>query len=207
MTMTEHSNEEKYRLLTERTQGDYQAFLYDCDGTLANNMMAHKSAYAKVAAVNGLELDTSLIDELAGWPTVMVVSEINSRYGTSFDPVTFATEKSRLFIEEYIEQTQPVSYVVDHLKAHSGKIKIGVVSGGSRKTVTKTLQVLGIYNLVEALVCTGETPRSKPFPDPFLYAAELLNVDPAKCMVFEDGEPGVQAAISAGMDWVRVDKI
>ena len=84
---------------------------------------------------------------------------------------------------------------------------IGVVSGGTRSTVSKTLAVLGITDLIDTLVCAGETPNGKPYPDPFLKAAQDLGVDPAKCMVFEDGIPGVQAAEAAGMKWVRIDEI
>jgi HAD superfamily hydrolase (TIGR01509 family) len=86
-------------------------------------------------------------------------------------------------------------------------VRIGVVSGGRRTTVTRTLTVLGVLPLVEVMVCAGETPHGKPYPDPFLAAASTLGVDPARCMVFEDGDPGVQAAIAAGMKWVRVDQI
>ena len=57
------------------------------------------------------------------------------------------------------------------------------------------------------LVCAGETERGKPYPDPFLMAAEKLGVKPEECFVFEDGDPGVQAAKAAGMQWVRVDQI
>jgi HAD superfamily hydrolase (TIGR01509 family) len=197
---------QKLQALTHLTEG-YDAFLYDCDGTLADNMQAHKDSYVKVAAHHGLDLHPGIIDEFAGLPTVLVVDEINKRYGTSFVPVEFATAKSKLFFEEYIEQTQPIEFVVEHLKAHAGKVRIGVVSGGSRRTVQKTLTVLGILDLVEVLVCAGETPNGKPFPDPFLKAAQELGVAPERCMVFEDGEAGVQAAISAGMKWVRIDKV
>jgi len=112
-----------------------------------------------------------------------------------------------VFYEEYVDHTLPIDFVVDHLKAHAGIVKIGVVSGGSRKTVTKTLQVLGIYDLINVLVCAGETEHGKPYPDPFLSAAEKLGISPADCMVFEDGDAGVQGAIAAGMKWVRIDKV
>lgn len=197
----------KTALLNQLTSGDYEAFLYDCDGTLADNMQAHKDSYVKVAADYGIELNDAIIDELAGWPTVLVAGEISNRYNTPFDPADFAQRKSAVFINEFIEHTQPIDFVVEHLKQHAGKVKIGVVSGGSRKTVSKTLSVLGIDNLLDVLVCAGETPNGKPFPDPFLKAAEILGVNPAKCMVFEDGEPGVRAAEAAGMKWIRVDKI
>jgi HAD superfamily hydrolase (TIGR01509 family) len=201
------SSVSKYDLLLQKINKHYKAFLYDCDGTLADNMQAHKDAYVKVAAQHNISLDPSLIDELAGWPTLSVVEEINKRYHADIDPVSFATLKSGVFFDEYIEHTKPIDYVVQHLKAHAGIEKIGVVSGGSRKTVSKTLTVLGIFPLIDELVCAGETPNGKPFPDPFLRAAELLGVAPEDCLVFEDGDPGVASAVAAGMDWIRVDKI
>jgi len=197
---------EKLELLTKRTEGEYQAFLYDCDGTLADNMMAHKLAYKEVAAKYGVGLDLNMVDEFAGMPTAIFASEITKRYGVPL-PDTFASEKSQIFIDKYIEQTQPISYVAEHLKNHVGKVKIAVVSGGSRKTVTKTLTVLGLIDLVDIMVCAGETPKGKPAPDPFLAAANALGIEPKKCIIFEDAELGVQGAIAAGMDWVRIDQI
>lgn len=200
-------NNIKLQKLNLLTQGDFKAFLYDCDGTLADNMQAHKNSYVKAAKEFGFELDPALIDELAGWPTIAVVGEMSRRYQVSLDVNAFTNRKGNIFFEEYIEHTQPIPFVVDHLKQHAGTIKIGVVSGGRRHTVEKTLSVLGIRELVETLVCAGETENGKPYADPFLKAALELGVAPENCMVFEDGEPGVQAAIAAGMQYIRVDKI
>jgi len=198
--------EEKLALLTNKTTGKYKALLYDCDGTLADNMIAHKLAYKEVAVRYGVDLDTQIIDELAGWPTKLVADEISRRYQVNL-PETFSQEKSALFFEKYIEHTQPIRYVTEHLKKHTGLMRIGVVSGGSRRTVEKTLSVLGLTPYIEILVCAGETPNGKPFPDPFLAAAKLLAVAPEECLVFEDGDPGVTAAVAAGMDWIRIDQI
>ncbi|MBF8965263.1 HAD family phosphatase [Pontibacter sp. FD36] len=200
-------NKRLYEQLLRLTAGDYQAFLYDCDGTLADNMQAHKDTYVKVAAGQGITIDPAIVDEFAGLPIPDVVVEINKRYGSSFDPEAFERTKSELFYHEFISETKPVQFVVDHLVAHAGKVRIGVVSGGSRKMIQKTLEVLQIDHLVEALVCAGDTGKGKPFPDPFLLAAEKLGVAPEHCLVFEDGVPGVQAAEAAGMRWVRVDEV
>lgn len=198
----------RYDKLCALTSGDFQAFLYDCDGTLADNMKAHTAAYVEVAQSRyDIDLDGAIIDELAGWPTVQVCEEIGRRYNRVFDPTQFASAKSQLFYDKYIQETKPVDFVLRHLIDHAGKIKIGVVSGGRRTTVTRTLGILGVTHLVETMVCAGETERGKPFADPFLAAAEQLGVDPARCMVFEDGDAGVQSAIAAGMKWVRVDQL
>jgi HAD superfamily hydrolase (TIGR01509 family) len=201
------SDFEKLEKLTRMTEGNYKAFLYDCDGTLADNIDSHKAAFVKVAAQYGIDLDDSIVVELAGWPTVLVAEEIAKRYNTQFSATDFSLQKSKIFVDQFIEQTLPIPYVVEHLKNHIGKVKIGVVSGGSRSTVSKTLKVIGVDSYLDVLVCAGETERGKPYADPFLKAAETLGVLPGECIVFEDGNPGVQAAEAAGMKWIRVDLI
>jgi HAD superfamily hydrolase (TIGR01509 family) len=205
--MIDTTEMKKLEQLSQLCEGPYKAYLYDCDGTLADNMHSHKAAFVKVADYYNISLDDTLIDELAGWPTVLIAEEIAKRYGTEFDPQLFAEQKSALYKEEFVAGTKPISFMVEHLKNACGKVKIGVVSGGSRATVTKTLKVIGVDKYLDALVCAGETERGKPYPDPFLRAAELLGVKPEECLVFEDGDPGVQAAESAGMKWIRIDKI
>jgi HAD superfamily hydrolase (TIGR01509 family) len=199
--------DDKYQKLVAITDKGFKAFLYDCDGTLADNMQAHKDSYVKVAATYGIELDTSIIDELAGWPTVKVAAEISKRYAVPFDVVAFADAKSKVFFTDFMQNTKPVDFVYKHLIEHAGKVRIGVVSGGSRKTVQRTLETLGIWDKVEVLVGAGDTLHGKPAADPFLLAAEKLGVEPVSCMVFEDGEAGVMSAIAAGMQWVRVDQL
>jgi len=203
----EENNEVKYQALSKLAKGDFEAFLYDCDGTLADNMQAHKDTYVKVASNFGVQIDPEIVDEFAGLPIPLVVEEINKRYKVNLDPIEFEKLKSDLFYNEFIEKTKPISYVVAHLKANAGKTKIGVVSGGSRRMIQKTLEVLGIASQVEVLVCAGETERGKPYPDPFIAAAEKLGVAPINCLVFEDGDPGVKAAEAAGMKWIRIDKV
>lgn len=200
-------NTRKYEKLTASSSGDFKAFLYDCDGTLADNMAAHRATYVAIAKDYGVEIDPAMIDELAGWPVVDVAKEINRRYGSAMDPVEFAARRHRLFVDSYMEQVKPIPFVVKHLIDHVGKVKIAVVSGGERESVEKTLHVIGVLDLVEAIVCAGETPKGKPYPDPFLAAAEALDAPPDQCLVFEDGDPGVKAAEAAGMSWVRIDKI
>lgn len=197
----------KLEQLTLLSAGVYDAFLYDCDGTLADNMEDHKKTYVRVAAEMGHIIDPAIVDELAGWPVGKVVMEMNKRYGSNFDPVLFEKLKYDIFYSEFIDAVKPVDHVAEHLKLHVGKVKIAVVSGSSRPVVTRTLKALGLFDYVDAMVCAGETAMGKPSPDPFLKAADMLGVSPGRCMVFEDGNPGVQSAIEAGMDWIRIDKL
>ncbi|MBB6500076.1 HAD family hydrolase [Pedobacter cryoconitis] len=199
--------ETNFSRLSQLTAGDYEAFLYDCDGTLADNMPAHTETYVEIAKQYGVDMDPAIIDELAGWPILNVVEELNRRYQSEMDPEEFTARKAELYFEHYIGKAQPIIYVTEHLKVNAGRVRIAVVSGGDRRAVQRTLEVIGVSKYVEVLVCAGETPKGKPFADPFLKAAELLGVNPQKCLVFEDGNPGVQAAEAAGMHWVRIDQL
>ncbi|CDS93486.1 MULTISPECIES: HAD family hydrolase [Sphingobacterium] len=196
----------KFNKLNEIAES-YEALLFDVDGTLADNISAHKAAYVATALEYDVLLDDGLIDETAGWPTVAVAKEICIRYNKSFDVQEFSTRKSAIFIERFIQETQPIDYVVEHLKFQIGKKRIAAVSGGSRSTLNITLTVLDVLDKLETLVCAGDTPHGKPSPEPFLLAAERLQIAPSKCLVYEDGVPGVQGALAAGMGAVRIDQI
>jgi beta-phosphoglucomutase-like phosphatase (HAD superfamily) len=97
-----------------------------------------------------------------------------------------------------------VPEVMEHIHMSHGKIPFAVVSGSTRDSVTKSLEVLGILDRFDTLVCAGDYTRSKPDPEPFLIAAERLGVKPEECLVFEDTEMGIQSAKAAGMGWVKV---
>jgi len=196
----------KYTKLSQ-IASSYDALLFDVDGTLADNISAHKAAYVATAAEYGITLDPDLIDETAGWPTIAVATEITKRYNTSFDTDAFSLRKSAIFIEKFIHATQPISFVKQVLLDNVGLKRIAVVSGGSRSTLNITLDVIGVKGKYETMVCAGDTPEGKPSPQPFLLAAQQLEIEPHKCLVFEDGDPGVQGAIAAGMAWVRIDQI
>jgi beta-phosphoglucomutase-like phosphatase (HAD superfamily) len=107
----------KLSKLRDLSKGNYKAFLYDCDGTLADNMGAHKETYVKVIADSEVTISPEIIDEFADLPIVDVVKEINKRYKSNFHPEDFEARKTALFYNEFIDKTSPVQFVVDHLKA------------------------------------------------------------------------------------------
>lgn len=197
---------EKYHKLMIHAR-PYKALLFDVDGTLADNIWAHKAAYVETALEYGISLDDTLIDETAGWPTVAVAAEISKRYNIALDTQVFSKRKSTIFIEKFVYETQPITFVRQVLLDSQEYKKIGIVSGGSRSTLEITLDVIGVSDRYEAMVCAGDTEKGKPAADPFLRCAELLSVSPEDCLVFEDGDPGVQGAIAAGMSWVRIDHL
>jgi HAD superfamily hydrolase (TIGR01509 family) len=188
--------------------GDFKAYLFDCDGTIADSMPLHFIAWDRALREAGC---TSFTEELfyswGGWPVEAVVNELWQRDGrTPMTPAeleAFAHRKEGLYYD-LMHQLQPVPEVLEVIQADYGKLPFAVVSGSTRESVTRSLEALGILDRFDTLVCAGDYAHGKPDPEPFLTAARRLNVAPANCLVFEDAEAGIRSAVAAGMSWVRI---
>jgi HAD superfamily hydrolase (TIGR01509 family) len=66
------------------------------------------------------------------------------------------------------------------------------------------LKLTGLAEIFPVVVSADDVVHGKPAPDMFLLAAKKMGVEPTRCLVFEDAEPGMRAAEAAGMKWVRV---
>ncbi len=191
-------------MLLTLPEGDFRAYLFDCDGTIADSMPIHFIAWTQALKEYGC---TSFTEELfyawGGKPVAAIVSELSRRDGLSIPIAEFSHRKESLYYE-LIDQLQPVPEVLEQIHLQHGRIPFAVVSGSTRESVVRSLETLKILHLFDALVCAGEYARSKPAPDPFLLAAQRLGVAPEHCLVFEDAEIGIQAAKAAGMATVRI---
>lgn len=184
--------------------GDFKAYLFDCDGTIADSMPLHYIAWKQALSEYGCnDFTEELFYALGGMPVGAVVEQLNQRDGLSIPIDEFAHRKESLYYE-LIHQLQPVPEVLEEIHRQHGKIPFAVVSGSTRESVVTSLQSLGILHLFDTLVCAGDYRNGKPAPDPFLLAAERLGVAPAECLVFEDADIGIRAATAAGMQSVRI---
>jgi beta-phosphoglucomutase family hydrolase len=186
--------------------GNFAAYIFDLDGTLIDTMPLHYRAWDKAMRQVGLntQLDEDLFYSLGGVPTLKVAEIIGVHYGLNIDPVKVFHEKERFFLEEHTE-AQPIQVTVDFAKSVYPTHPLAIASGGTRDVVLNSLKTAGLTSLFKAIVCADDVTHGKPAPDMFLLAAKLLMVEPTQCLVFEDAEPGIKAAIAAGMRVVRVD--
>ncbi len=183
--------------------GPFKAYLFDCDGTVVNSMPLHYLAWSEILAEWGCVFDEDLFYSMGGMPVVEIVAALNRQHGLNMPVEAVARRKEELYYL-HLPQLQAVPEVLEHVEASYGKIPFAVVSGSTRDSVVKSLEILNILDRFETLVCAGEYLKSKPDPEPFLMAAERLGVAPEHCLVFEDTEMGIQAATAAGMASVKV---
>ncbi len=183
--------------------GPFQAYLFDCDGTVVDSMPLHYLAWSEILAEWGCAFDEDLFYSMGGMPVVEIVATLNRLHGLNMPVEAVARRKEELYYT-HLPQLQAVPEVLEHVEASYGKIPFAVVSGSTRDSVVKSLEILNILDRFETLVCAGDYLKSKPDPEPFLMAAERLGVAPQHCLVFEDTDMGIQAATAAGMASVKV---
>jgi HAD superfamily hydrolase (TIGR01509 family) len=183
--------------------GEFRAYLFDCDGTIADSMPLHYIAWTTALGEWGCEFDEGLFYAWGGKPAAEIISDLNAMRGLGM-PVEIVAERKEKLYYEFLPQLKPVPEVLEHIQAQAGRIPFAVVSGSRRDSVTASLTVLGLLDRFQAVVCAGDYQRSKPDPEPFLVAAARLGVPPEHCLVFEDTEMGIEAATRAGMASVRV---
>jgi len=183
--------------------GAFGAYLFDCDGTIADSMPLHYVAWKKALAEWNCTFDEQLFYTLGGTPVAEIVSLLNEKQGLKMPVESVSSRKENLYME-LLPQLKAVPEVVEHIEAQHGRIPFAVVSGSTRESVTASLDSLKLLDRFDTMVCAGDYKKSKPDPECFLLAASKLGVAPESCLVFEDTDMGIQAARVAGMASVKI---
>ena len=183
--------------------GPFKAYLFDCDGTIADSMPLHYVAWKQALGEWGADFPEPKFYAWGGMPTVQIVETLAAEQGLQM-PAEEVAHRKELLYYELLPKLQAVPEVLEHIDLSHGHIPFAVVSGGNRESVTKSLTTLGILDKFDTLVCSEDYIKPKPDAEPFLVAAKRLGVAPADCLVFEDTEMGIQAATAAGMASVKI---
>jgi beta-phosphoglucomutase family hydrolase len=183
--------------------GVFKAYLFDCDGTIADSMPLHYVAWRAALAEQGCEFTEDLFYAWGGMPVVEIISTLNQKHGLKMPVADVAKRKEELYFK-LLPQLSAVPEVLEHIEVSHGLMPFAVVSGSARDSVTASLQTLNLLDRFDTMVCAGDYQKSKPHPEAFLMAASRLGVAPKSCLVFEDTDMGIQAATAAGMAWVKV---
>jgi HAD superfamily hydrolase (TIGR01509 family) len=187
----------------ELPPGPFQAYLFDCDGTIADSMPLHYVAWKTALAEWRCDFSEDLFYAWGGRSVAEIISALNQERSLRMPIDAVSRRKEELYFAS-LSELQAVPEVLEVIEASHGVIPLAVVSGSTRDSVTASLQTLKILDFFDTLVCAGEYAKGKPDPEPFLLAAARLGVRPEGCLVFEDADMGIQAATAAGMGSVKV---
>jgi beta-phosphoglucomutase family hydrolase len=185
---------------------EFDGYIFDCDGTLADTMPLHFRAWTRIVGELGGSFSEESFYQTGGKPTEQILEMLRDEHGLRVDDVRKLAQRKEEYFLELIDEVKPIEAVVEIARRWSGIKPLAVASGGFHRQIELTLEALGIRPLFTAVVCVEDYARGKPFPDPFLEAAWQLKVPPADCVVFEDSMLGVEAAAAAGMHYVFVPR-
>jgi beta-phosphoglucomutase-like phosphatase (HAD superfamily) len=189
----------------------YDGYIFDCDGTLADSMPIHYRAWTESLTEKlgrpSAEFTEEMFYHFGGMPARAIVVRMNEDYGWNLPPDETAHDKEEHFIT-LMSGIGPVPEVIAALHSLGKSANVAVASGGLTPIVRDTLRIVGLEvgpdEYVKHLIGSDQVKHGKPHPELFLKAAEALGVAPARCLVFEDAEPGFLAAKAAGMDFIDV---
>jgi beta-phosphoglucomutase family hydrolase len=177
---------------------NYKALIFDLDGTLADTMPIHYKACQIVCNKLGFDFPEDFFYSEAGKPTLEVFESLMKKLGKDIDGRILGAEKEAIFLT-LIHEVKPLELIAKIARDNKNKVPMAIGSGGQKVSVDLTLEAIGMTNYFDAVVSCDDVTNYKPHPETFLNAAEQMQVDPKDCVVFEDGDPGIDAAKSAGM--------
>jgi len=175
-----------------------KALIFDLDGTLVDSMPLHYEAWKEVCAMKGLDFSEEEFYALAGVPSDRIFEIINERHGTDFDPKADSHLKEETYLRK-IGKLKPVDIVFELAKEYHGKLPMSIGTGSPGKHSWEAVRAIGLDKYFNILVSKNDVTEGKPNPETFLKCAAAMNISPEFCQVFEDGDPGLQAAKTAGM--------
>lgn len=188
--------------------GNFAGYIFDLDGTLVDTMPAHYRAWEAALRHQGLagNLDEDYFYALGGVPSVQVAELLAAHHGVPIASPAGLADRKEDFYRDRLHEVSPIDPVVAFARQVARTHPVAIATGGTPDVAYPSLRVAGIEDLFKIVVTPHDVApgRGKPHPDMFLEAARRMGVKPTDCLVFEDAEPGRQAALAAGMQVVLV---
>jgi beta-phosphoglucomutase len=185
-----------------------KAVIFDLDGVIVSTDDYHYRAWKKMADDEGIYFDRTINERLRGvsrMESLEIILEKSHKTYINEEKIQMAEKKNSLYRELLNELTPKdilpgVMRVLKDLKGNNIKIAIG----SSSKNTPFILQKIELHNYFHEVADGNEIKNSKPDPEVFLLAATKLEVNSEECLVVEDADAGVEAALAGGMKVLAV---
>ncbi|KHD38714.1 beta-phosphoglucomutase [Clostridium acetobutylicum] len=185
-----------------------KAVIFDLDGVIVSTDEYHYRAWKAMADEEGIYFDKRINERLRGVSRMesleIILEKAKKTYNTK-EKIQM-TERKNFIYRELLNELTPkhilkgVMNVLETLRAKNIKIAIG----SSSKNTSIILEKIKLDKYFDAVADGREIKKSKPDPEVFLLAAKKLKVSPEECLIVEDADAGVEAAIAGGMKVLAV---
>ncbi len=185
----------------------FEAYLFDLNGTIIDDMHFHARAWHEILN-SDLKADISYEDtilEMYGKNSEMLERVFGKGHFTHEQMDEFSMEKERRYQAAFKPHLKLIEGLRDFLeKADQAGIKMAIGSAAIPFNIDFILDNLNLRKYFPVVVSADDVVKSKPDPETFTKAADILGIDYVKCLVFEDAPKGVEAAKNAGMKAVAI---
>jgi len=185
-----------------------QAVIFDLDGVIVSTDELHFRAWKALADAESIAFDRQDNERLRGvsrMESLEIILEKATRDYSDGEKEAMATRKNDTYRASLVSLSPAdilpgVMTVLDELRARDIKMAIG----SSSKNAQPILEAIGLADAFDAVADGTHINRSKPDPEVFTLAGEMLGIAPEHCLVVEDAEAGVDAGLAAGMPVLAV---
>lgn len=188
-----------------------KACIFDLDGVIVDTAHYHFMAWKRLAAELGVNLTEQENEKLKGvsrMESLEIILKLGGLTRSSQEKEALATKKNNWFVA-YINEMK-ASEIFPGVKELIHQIRVSgrkVALASSSKNAETVIKLLGIGPLFDVMIDGTMIVHTKPDPEIFLLAASRLAIDPGDCLVFEDAEAGVEAAVRARMKCIGVGSV
>lgn len=184
-----------------------KAFIFDLNGTMINDMPYHTKAWQNLLN-NDLGSNFTWDEvkpQMYGKNQEVLVRMFGPNRFTTDEMDRLSLDKEKRYQKEFLPHLQLLPGLNDFLElAYRQNIPMAIGSAAIPFNIDFVLDNLNIRHCFKAIVSADDVLLSKPHPETFLKAAQLLGIDPPGCIVFEDVPKGAEAAANAGMEAVVI---
>ncbi len=189
----------------------FKACIFDLDGVIVDTAAHHFVAWSRLAEELGVPFSHEDNEQLKGVSRVDSLEYLLNKGGLMLDPATKLKlmDRKNAHYLELARNTEPADALpgVRSLLIELRSQGIKVALGSSSKNATMILERLDLLEAFDTLVDGNHITLSKPDPEVFLMGAKALGIHPAECLVFEDAQAGIDAALAGGFPVVGIGQV
>ncbi|MBV7388184.1 beta-phosphoglucomutase family hydrolase [Pasteurellaceae bacterium TAE3-ERU1] len=177
----------------------FAGLIFDMDGTLIDTLAAHKRAWLEMGQEYGYDFDPQLMVALTGSTTYNIAQAMMEKAGMPLTYLEEVVQRKRDLGAQYMAESAVLLPAFEVAQFYHGKKPLALGTGAHRQIVDTLFAQFDLARLFDVVVTSDDVANHKPHPDTFLQCAKGLGLAPCDCVVFEDGDYGVQAALAGNM--------
>jgi beta-phosphoglucomutase len=191
-----------------------RAVIFDFDGVIANSEPLHFAAFRDVLATEGVALsEREYYERYLGYDDVGVFRAVSQERGVPWDVdrVSSLVDRKAVHLERLERDGSILFPGADQaVRRLAAAMPLAIASGALRAEILRILNRAGLAQCFGAIVAAEDSPASKPAPDPYLRAVDLLSAAisqplvPSQCVAVEDSHWGLESARAAGLRTIAV---